>query len=695
MNWPALPFVRLLLPLLIGILIGYHYPIDRIIPLLAVLLLSGIAGLGWWHSRRIAYSHRQYYGLLLSCCLFSMGYLLVYLQDERRHPRYFRSVMPEAVGFSLRVTDIRESARTWRLQGTVETVTDSSGQQRRASGNLLVYLSKDSIERLPIAGERIYAQGRITPLQSTRNPGAFDFTEYMARRGYYEQAYVRSGDWHILRDDSGGWLRKVTMARTWVVNKLSQHLPTSRERAVAQALIIGQRDAIDDELRNAYAETGAIHVLAVSGLHVGIIYLVIGSLFRFLFSSRRWRVLRAILLLLFVWSYALLTGAAPPVVRAATMFSFLIIGQALYQGGNIYNSLAAAAFIMLCIRPRLLFDVGFQLSYLAVFGIVFFQARIYQLWYIPNYMGRQLWKLATVSIAAQLTTLPIGLYYFHQFPVYFWLSGWIVVPAATLILCLGLLLLLSNPIPLLASALGSLLYGVIWLMNTLIFYVQSLPLGLIKGISIGLLTVGILYTILFSLMIAWSKKQKAALWIALAGFILLGIGNQYRWWRSQNQQTLAVYHCRQASAIDIFAGPNAYCLTDLPADDHRLASVAENFRAARRIGRTSYYSFRDTSFQEGMVFRHGPFWQIGNTRLACLDGLPPQKPQRPLPLDYLIIRSDPYLIVDSVLQHFLPSNIVFDASNRPWKVSRWLQQCERLGLHCYDVGRRGAFVAEL
>ena len=250
--------------------------------------------------------------------------------------------------------------------------------------------------------------------------------------------------------------------RDKLLNILKENGLKNNELAVASALILGYKDDLGEELKHSYSSAGATHVLAVSGLHVGIIFLVLNFLLNILDKNDRFKISKAILLICFLWAYATITGLSPSVVRAATMFSFVTIGKSFGKSSSIYNTLCASAFVLLVYNPYLIMEVGFQLSYLAVVGIVYFQSIIYKWIYVKNKFLKYIWMITSVSIAAQLTTFPLGLLYLHQSPTYLFASNLFVIPGAMLIIGLGILLFITSWIPLISGGIGWLLAKFIW-----------------------------------------------------------------------------------------------------------------------------------------------------------------------------------------------------------------------------------------
>ena len=339
----------------------------------------------------------------------------------------------------------QDKERSIGLQAQVLGYLDKSpeGNFKKAEAKLMVYLQKSVEARSLKFGDRIWLNTRLNELEPPGNPYEFDYKNYLNLKGIAWQAYADSSRWWISTSQIGFSL--IRFSHQWqdfFLEKINQWRLRERETAVSKALLLGFREDIDQELMKAYSSAGAMHVLAVSGLHVGIIYLMLAKALFFLQGKAWRRGLKLLLLIVFLWGYALLTGLSASVVRAATMFSFVAVGQLFNRHTSIYNTIVVSAFFLLLIKPTYLFEVGFQLSYAAVFGIVWLQPRMERLLpALPTRLLRGLWAITTVSIAAQLATFPLGLYYFHQFPALFLISNILVIPLVSILMYYGIGLL--------------------------------------------------------------------------------------------------------------------------------------------------------------------------------------------------------------------------------------------------------------
>jgi competence protein ComEC len=447
----------------------------------------------------------------------------------------------------------------------------------------------------------------------------------------------------------------------------------------------------------AYSQTGAMHILAVSGMHVGILFLILNFfLKRVKLRHRTWRLFKALILLVLIWSFALVTGASPSVMRSTVMFSFVVVADALGRNKNFYNTLTASAFCLLLYDPYWLLSVSFQLSYLAILGIVYFQPKIAGLWVIENKVGNYLWELNSVSLAAQLMTLPFTLLYFHQFPTYFWLSSLVLVPLSGLELGAGLLLLIVEPVwDWGAFAVGKALWVMLWLGNQTVMFIQHLPAALLDGIWIGGISVLLLYLSIGSSMAAISFRKFR--WVLASLAMLLAMLGSYAFaeFGHLKNRKLTFYSIYKHTAIDFFDGEKAWMLADSALEAKPLKYAVEGNRYANGIDEVETLRIGDTaSIVSDHFFYDNGMVQFYDKRLFIVDGPVNYTGEEKVTLDFLLLRNTPKINLEELAQIFDFQLIVFDASNKRWKVADWKAECSKLGLDWYDVDEEGALVVE-
>ena len=380
---------------------------------------------------------------------------------------------------------------------------------KSTSGKCYIYLKNDSNAINLHPGDNILFSGTITSINSPLNPGEFDFRKYSSIHRIYHQAYLKPFEWKKipLRSRFNIKNASISLRNKFLANYKNAGI-NGQEYAVLSALVLGYDDEIDRNIMKAFSASGTLHVLSVSGMHVGIIFSALSALLAFLERRKSTRIIRTLILLISLWFYAMLTGLSPSVIRSAMMFSFILIGTSLNRSSNIYNSLALSALcIFILFDPLMLFEVGLQLSFIAVGGIAYLYPKIYKLVFFKNIFVDKVWALVAVSVAAQAATFAISIYYFHQFPNYFIPANLIIIPLSTIGIFAGIFLLFIGPFTYLSLKAGWLVKQTIILLNTSAEFIEDLPYSVWGGISINLLEMVIIYSILFTLLLFLKNKK--------------------------------------------------------------------------------------------------------------------------------------------------------------------------------------------
>lgn len=690
-NWRATPFVRLVLPLAMGIGLAanaaIHLPLSTLPLLLVCLLLL--------HLRKPLPQQQWWFGSLLFCFLTSFGYLLYQHQVAHFYPQALHDKQGQELTAAGKILTIEGGEKYRRIGLQLQSQLSTTGNiSTPLGGRILLYLPDSSA--LFEVGDLLVFDGRIQSIPGPKNPKAFDFSAYMQSQGYYVQLFVKGGQWEHIPQRRAAWLQRSTSKlKEHCLSILQKHLTTPASYAIGAALITGHRQALSPAVRDSYAKTGAMHVLAVSGLHVGLIYVGLQYILGFFGGWHgRWKWLRVGCLLAGIWSFVYFTGATASVVRAGCMFSFIIVGQSLRRFTNIYNTIAASAFCMLIFHPHLLLNIGFQLSYLALLGIVFFQPFIYRAIYLPNKFVDYCWKLSSVALAAQLTTLPISLFYFHQFPVYFLLSGLVVVPAAMVILGLGLGLFVLDAVPLVGAVVGQLLDLTIKGMNTVIFFLEGLPYSSLQNIwpSLGLL----ICLFLGVMLLAGYLMQPNIKWSYALASLLILISAQISWqsWQRFHQREIVIYQVKGQTVIDCISGRRCLRILDRAAEVASRNWAIANYESYRGIRQVQEVHWQDAAVGQEWFYQNG-FLQFQDFRLALLDKLPAMPADAPLSFHLVLLHNSPAFTLSELKGHIQSDRIVWDHSNNYWLGQEWSAACKANDIDGYDVREDGALVIRL
>lgn len=453
-----------------------------------------------------------------------------------------------------------ERARTFRTEVTIQAVHTVQGWQT-SCGTMLVYFPKDL--RQYRYGDVLLVKGTPRAIPPPANPGEFDFRQFLEYRRIYYQDF--------LRDENVTWLAHrppnliiyhAISVRQWADVKIRAVVDGEREQATATALVLGVTDGLDSELLQAYSSTGALHVLAVSGLHVSIIYWILLLVLKPLDRKGPPRWMLAIISVVFLWMYAFVTGWSPSVLRAVMMFTFVAFSRPWRQSTNIYNTLASSMFCLLLYDPFFIMSVGFQLSYLAVFGIVFLQPRLYAIWEPDNRLIDEIWKVSSVSVAAQIATLPIALFYFHQFPNYFLPANLVVIPVSFVVLVTGLAVTAFAFFDPLCQMLGFLLTWSIKLMNYLVLLFGGLPFSVIDGIYIEGTQAIVLALFIAALTLLFIQKKFGWLIVAMMSVTIFSAMQWHHFATDVRARTVRVYSVAGRSMIDMICDGDSRMVLD-------------------------------------------------------------------------------------------------------------------------------------
>jgi competence protein ComEC len=664
--------------------------------ILRVLFLVGLL----WVVVACFFLGKGSFGVALMVFWYVAGQFSVWKSDDRNSPRHFsRFCKPDSlIAFKGIVTDITEKLKYIRITVQVENVFNHE-RSFTTDGNLLLQLKKDTTHSVFRYGDELAFYAKVEPVPAPRNPNTFDYQRFLHYKNIHYQSFLAISKVQRLVQSRGHPLMQLAYnCRESCIQILRKYLATDEAFAVAAALILGYRDAVDADITTAYIDTGAMHLLAVSGMHIGLLYGALIFLFQFQMSgSRTWSYLRTSILFVSVWGFTLLTGAGASMLRAAAMFSLFYVGRALHRSTDMYHIWAISAFALLIWNPYQLFDVGFQLSYLAVLGILLYYSKIYKRLYFKSKLLKYIWQMIAVSLAAQWTTLPISLYYFGQFPMYFWLSGLFAIPISTVALYLGIALLLTDSFCSVFSPLiGKILQIFIDWMNGSIRLVQSLPAAVCTVSWVTGMVVFLLYGILICWTIAIQKRQFN--WITYGMFLTSIVAAHYalKSWSNYQYCGIVIYDSGKNTLIDILQEKK--CYTFFSENCHKIARirVSEKYHKAMNISSFTNCSLIK-SYKDTSIFYNKKSIYFKDVSIRVLDKF--HKKVASLPnnwvKEYLLIVDNPSISMFELKEQGHFRQIIFNTSNHKNNVLRWKKECQQLGISYYDMKENGAWMLKL
>ena len=691
------PFFRLLLPFITGIVLAFGFTIPAGYGIwTCVFAMAGLCILVWQRKRLTPHRWGWLYGIILNLFFVAAGISSVSL-------RTFAPVNEAETGMWLSVVDEPPVERANSIRATVHVRANlSDATPAQCNERVMTYFRKDSLSQRIRQGDLLMIDATLNPVTNAGNPYEFDYRGYLARKHIGRSAFAASGRW--LKLDSYAQTPLFNFSnriRNTLLDVLRRAGLSGNELSVASALVLGYRADIDADLRKAYSTSGAVHILAVSGLHVGIVYMVLNTvlmLFPFIHRSR-WAL--ALIQLTFLWMFALITGLSPSVMRATTMFSFIVAGRALHRKGYIYNSISASAFLLLLANPNNLLDVGFQFSYIAVIFIVFFHSHLYGLLSFKNRLLDKAWDSTCVSIAAQAGVAPLALYYFHQFPTYFILSNFVVIPAASVIIYGAFLLFAVSPVPFLLEAFGWLLDKFLYAVNFMIFFIEKLPASVTLGIRFASWEIVFAYVVIAMASIWLFTRRSTALLATCAMIMIWMAGASIRTGDDLQRQQFTVYHSQGASLLQFVNGRDHTVWHTNFNPSFNASDFLDNPSTAMQLADGRYHHFdsalcvdQELADRAG-VFSSGNFVHFAGKRLAIFTrAMPPQNTdgQSSIRTDVAILTQNVNARIPQIIYSYQPEIIVMDASSSKSRLDRWETECVEAGVKYHRVDRDGAFV---
>ncbi len=688
-----LPFIKIILPFIFGIIFGISINADFSIPLLSITL-GLVFGFIFLIFRYKKFSTGYLSGIFSSLIFFLFGILIFSLNK----PPVFPVSDNEITVYARLYEPLEEKENSCKTTLEVSAFRTADSLWHSGKYRIIAYIEKDSALASLKYGDYILFKSRISEVKNAGNPYEFDYQTFLYRRGITAQTYIKTDAWVKTHKHKYNYLFNLAFnTRKSLIKIYKEKGITGQELAVLQALTLGEKGDLTNETRRSYVVSGAMHVLAVSGLHVGIIYVILNLIFGFLENFRTEKVLygkffKALIIIILIWFFAMLSGLSPSVTRAAVMFTFFAAGRALNRPLNIYNSLASSAFLLLLFNPFLITEVGFQLSYLAVLSIVYFQPKINQLFTIKQVWLSKLWELTSVSLAAQIGTTPISLYYFHIFPTWFFITNLFVIFTATFIVYGAALLFITSFIPYVSDTVAYLLKHLVRAMNYMVEGVEAMPFSAFDNIFFEKIHLFALYALFISLTFWLAYRNHKYLKISLSIILLLLIWRNVLNYEAGKNNSFTVYNIHKYPAYHFVGGKTNILLTDstlseksinfgiknnllkLRRTDLQRLPVSENIKTKILQKKNNYILFSDKK-----IVLISDKKQVQYTA------------DMPLEIDYLILSNNPYISINDILELYHPKLIIFDSSNKYNKLKRWESECKSLNQNFFSVSDSGAF----
>jgi competence protein ComEC len=692
------PFARLLLFFIAGILTGsvfynWHNISVLVIPSLFILLLLVIF---------IRLNNRPDYhtnwisgilsGLIIICTGF-VNYRIHDLYGERiknsnvTAQEFFIEVIepPLNTDKSVKVTALIKHLRM-------------DGQWFSHRQKILIYFEKDSNAMRLNPGDILICHLKLTRISGPRNPGEFNYQQYLERRKIYHQAFVRSDSWMIINNHKRSLRASSFAMQRYLLNEYQKIGLNNTLYSLLSAITLGYKNDLEIHTLQIFSKAGVMHVMALSGFNVAVIAVFMSYLFFFSDRFKNGKIIKTVLIVLLIWLFVWVTGLSPSVTRAAVMITLVMTGRLMQRRINTINILCVSAFILLTISPALIFDIGFQLSFAAVFGIIVYEPLLYRLIKCRYFFTDKIWQLFTVSCAAQFATMPLTLYYFHQFPVYFWLTNLFVVPLVSLITCIAGIFLLCSSIYPLMHFVGQVLAILLSILYHVVSFTEILPFAVIENIVINEFQALLMVLIILVIALFFLHRRSIFVWSVLAMLSVYGLINIKRISTWNNQQLLMVGNCKNSTAIHCIKGRKAvlFSSNELKAGDSDYQYAFDNFWMNHGVaGRVQKKNIESSGVYKADWLCNNSFFGFSGRRIIIFQDNSSFKWQskKPLKIDILIVTGKVQTDLVSILSLIDPDLIIFDSSVKWYQAEKWSALCAAHDVRHWIVAKQGAYEA--
>lgn len=644
-------------------------------------------------------------GLVSSGIVFMAGMINM----DMRHQTALRMnhmEFPKGV-YVLQIVE-RPEIKEHAIAAVAKIMVDRNPEHRESIGcRLLVNFQKDSSAQCLKPGNLLLTDIRITNVTPPDHPGEFDYRRYLAARNIHKQAYLSSGSWKL-----SGALHKTNL-KFWGLRFQDDLLQSYKKiglnktlNSILEAITLGYRNELEARTRQAFSQAGVMHVMALSGFNVAILAYALNFLLRAFRRFPAGRIVRTLVIIFVIWVFAIVTGLSPSVTRAAVMITFVLTGKLLCRHINTYNILFASAFFLLTLSPGLIADVSFQLSFTAVIGILLYYPVLYRFLHFRNFLADGIWKLFAVSCAAQLSTFPLILYYFHQFPVYFWLTNLVVVPLVSVIIVVAGFYLLASAVNPVALVTGKMLAILLSGLYKTVIITELLPFALLGNVHISLYQVLILMILVLFTGLFFVYRNTVLIFLSMIMLIGFQLLHTAKLAEMRDQKILLVANLKGLSAFNLLSGRKSVLWGDtgIISNNKTLQYNLSDFWIDHGVGNQTKI-FGEANFDVEINRLDEACCKtsiLGNNYLVIFSGKRVfflQDDQfyryysdKPLTVDIVIVsgnvKQDPARLISTLKTKM----IVLDSSVGKNQASHWQKDCRLLNLSCWNVTGKGAYL---
>jgi competence protein ComEC len=669
------PLMRITFGFILGIVFSNHFQPNPNTAFLLIGIFFGLFIITLYLSKS-DFIQKIYFGIATCFLFFQLGCCTQVIHNEfYKKDNYVHLITNETDSHMVELVlreKLKGSTTTDKYIGIVKRL-----DQKLCSGKILIQIPKSQENHELQIGSNVQIAGKIITNKKSLNPNQFDYGKYLYNKSIFAQIYANNNTIKISNKiDKNIWYYSDRL-RNKIITNLEKNNFSNVDLQVVSALILGQQQDISKEILKDYQYAGAIHILSVSGLHVGFILLFITFLLKPLSKNKLGNTVRLLIIIFSLWGFAILAGLSPSVVRSVTMFSFVALGMYLKRSTNIFHTLLVSMFLILFFQPSFLFDVGFQLSYISLFFILWLQPLLSGLWEPKNKIMTYFWDILTVSFAAQIGAFPLSIYYFHQFPGLFFITNLVIIPFLVVIMGLGVFVMVMAAFDFVPMVTMKSLEFSICFLNKIINWVASFEKFIIKDIPLNWQTLFCLYLLIIAGIIVFKKPTYPKIIFALFSLLLFQFTLIVTRWDIHNQKEWIVFNSWKNTLITERYGNNVTVICNESIQN----------KIATNASLKSYLVANNSNLR--MIKKIENLYCFEDKKILVIDSFGIYSKE--IIADIIILRQSPKINLERLIELNHPKLIVADASNYRTNVQLWKAVCIKKKIPFHATAEKGFY----
>jgi len=605
---------------------------------------------------------------------FLLGVFSSFISNDSNASNYYENFdnVNKSKNFKITKT-LKETAYYKKFEADVIQIDNNT-----TSGKVLLNIAKDSLVKSFNVADMIVCKTNFVAIKKNKNPDQFNYAKYLANRQINKQVFLTNSEYIILKNDTFSFNAFFENCKQSIKKKLNSYSFSNKELSILYALFLGEKQYVSQELKTNYSKAGVIHILAISGLHVGILIITFLFILSPISYIKNGDLYKLVITVFFVWLFAFFSGLSASVLRAVTMYSFVAIGKSLHRKTPTHFSLITSMLVLLIAHPLSLFDIGFQLSYSAVFAIIWIQP-VFKKFYTSNYkIVTYFYHVLTVSLAAQLGVLPLSIYYFNQLPGLFLVTNLVVIPSLFLILIFGITTIVCSFFFSIPEIFIRIFSNLITTVNTFISWIANQDTFVFQKLYLSEFSIICLYIIIISSVLFTKKKSFQNVTFLCVGFICFQLSLIFENYQKRHTRELIVFHKTKTSVIAVRNGNTI-------KSNKKESFLKEDYTTKSYINSEKIQYFKTIDFKN--------YFLLNEKQILIIDSLGIYS-KLPLKKTIVILQHSPKINLKRMITTITPELIIADGSNYKSYIAHWKKVAQKEKKLFYSVFEKGAFIRE-